>query len=203
MNKNILATILVVLLIGIAYFYFMARGVEAPTQTTDSVEQPQQTEQSPPTSEPTANDGISAGETTPEPVPTQSGTEAIIGMTVSQAQAYAEANDILFRVVEIDGEPQMVTEDFRPGRINATSENGVIVSYEVEGSDVFEPEPADNSAIIGMTTEQAQAYAQANGVPFRIGAIDGEFLPVTMDYRPGRITAEVENGIVTNYSVEE
>lgn len=153
-------------------------------------------------------------------------TSDYTGLTTAQAVARAESNDVLFRVVEIDGEPQMVTEDFRPGRINATVENDVVVSYTVEGSEsgamdnpYFQDNQLDgdmidaqtpsngtdsntNDAIIGMTTAEAEAYAEANDVMFRIGAIDGEFLPVTMDYRPGRITAEIEDDIVTGYTVE-
>lgn len=59
-----------------------------------------------------------------------------------------------------------------------------------------------HDTILGLTTEEAKAYATATGVDFRLGMIDGEPLPVTMDYRIGRITAEVKNDVVTGYSVE-
>lgn len=136
-----------------------------------------------------------------EPAPVAS-AEALIGMTATAAEAYAKANDILFRVVEIDGEPQPVTKDYRPGRINASVENDVVVSYTVEGAEVVEEEAGLHDDIIGMTQIEAEAYAAANDIPFRIGRIDDEFLPVTMDYRPGRITAEIENAVVVDYSVE-
>jgi membrane-bound inhibitor of C-type lysozyme len=55
---------------------------------------------------------------------------------------------------------------------------------------------------IGMTVPQAQAKAKAEGVPFRITMADGEAFAVTMDYRIGRINAEVENGVVVSYTVE-
>ncbi len=149
-----------------------------------------------------------------------------IGMTIFDAEAWAAANAEMFRVVEIDGEPQPTTRDYRPGRINATVENDVVVSYTVEGSesaamdnpyfqdnqldgDMIDPQTPPNGTdsdtndtIIGMTTAEVESYAEANDVMFRIGAIDGEFLPVTMDYRPGRITAEIEDDIVTGYTVE-
>jgi hypothetical protein len=120
--------------------------------------------------------------------------------------------------------------DYRPGRINATVENDIVVSYEVEGSgadqEVAGDEQGDPDAnrsdngeergaagdnesmadkhdvIIGMTEGEAAAYAEASDVPFRVGVRDGEPLPLTRDYRPGRITAEVEDGLVTGYSVE-
>ena len=55
---------------------------------------------------------------------------------------------------------------------------------------------------VGMTTAEAEVYAAANTVDFRTGTIDGEALPVTMDFRPRRITAEMENDVVVGYTVE-
>lgn len=158
--------------------------------------------------------GNNVAEAPAEPIaetdqPTDNLTEGTdyIGLTTAQAEARAEAEGELFRVVEIDGQPQPTTRDYRPGRINATVQNDVVTSYSVEGMETeptepTTPTPTNNDAIIGMTTAEAEAYAETNDVMFRIGAIDGEFLPVTMDYRPGRITAEVENDIVVGYSVE-
>lgn len=130
--------------------------------------------------------------------------EALIGMTDTAAAAYAAKHDIMFRVVNIDGEPQAVTEDYRPGRINASVENDVVVSYTVEGNGELEETPTqgEHDDIIGMTEEDARAYAEALDIPFRIGRIDDEFMPVTMDYRPGRITASLEEEVVVDYSVE-
>ena len=127
---------------------------------------------------------------------------ALIGMTTTEVEAHAETNEIMFRVVEIDGEPQPVTEDYRPGRINASVENDIVVSYTVEGEEVTGEDTDVHDDIIGMTEIEAEAYAEANEVAFRIGRIDDEFLALTMDYRPGRITAEIENGVVVEYSVE-
>lgn len=134
--------------------------------------------------------------------PVASAAAALIGMTTSDATAYAKANDIIFRVVKIDNESQLVTEDYRPGRINASVENDVVVNYTVEGEEVAEEDAGLHDDIIGMTQIEAEAYAEANEVDFRIGRIDDEFLPVTMDYRIGRITAEIENEVVVHYSVE-
>jgi hypothetical protein len=129
-----------------------------------------------------------------------------IGLSEEEAGALAFQNGVPFRVVVIDGESQMVTEDFLPGRINATVEAGIVTSYEVEGFGIEESEANVNStlysAVIGMTVAEAEEYAVDNDILFRIGFQDGEPLGVTMDYRPGRITVEVENDIVTGYSVE-
>jgi beta-phosphoglucomutase-like phosphatase (HAD superfamily) len=71
-----------------------------------------------------------------------------------------------------------------------------------EDADEEQSETEEEVDYVGMTTSEAQAAAKENGVPFRIGMLDGDLQLVTLDYRPGRITAEVENDIVVNYSVE-
>ena len=150
-------------------------------------------------------------EDAPTPVPEEATAEMengdYVGMTTTEAEAKAQTDDTLFRVVEIDGETQPTTRDFQVGRINATVEGNVVTSYSVESMDpVIKPSPeteADtHDAIIGMTTAEAEAYAVENAVDFRLGMIDGEALPVTLDFRPGRITAEVKSGVVVGYSVE-
>jgi hypothetical protein len=55
---------------------------------------------------------------------------------------------------------------------------------------------------IGMTLAQAQAKAEADGVPFRVVIEDGQPKPITKDLQEGRINATVVNGVVTTYSVE-
>lgn len=56
---------------------------------------------------------------------------------------------------------------------------------------------------LGLTESEAIELAQENGVNFRVWQRDGEIYAVTMDYVVGRITATIENGIVTDYSVEK
>lgn len=134
-------------------------------------------------------------------------TDVIIGKTVPEAEAYAQNEDVLFRVVEIDGVEQPTTRDFQEGRISATVEDGVVTDYSVETiiSDPEENNEAGSSthdAIIGMTVPEAETYAKAKGVDFRVGTIDGEGMPVTLDFRPGRITAETKGGVVIDYTVE-
>ena len=55
---------------------------------------------------------------------------------------------------------------------------------------------------VGLTEEAAATLAKEKGVPFRVIMRDGAPLPATMDYRPGRINAEVKDGIVSDFSVE-
>jgi hypothetical protein len=63
-------------------------------------------------------------------------------------------------------------------------------------------DPNNHDEIIGMTTTAAKGYARTNEVDFRIGKVDGEAMMVTSDFKPGRITAEIEKDIVVGYSVE-
>lgn len=53
-------------------------------------------------------------------------------LTIEEAADRATQNGVPFRLVEIDGVPQAVTMDYSQGRINATSQDGVIVSWTVE-----------------------------------------------------------------------
>ncbi len=145
---------------------------------------------------PTPVDRSDSSEETPSPTPAAD----YIGLSVEDAEVRASANGELFRVVVEDGEPLPTTRDFQPGRINASVENGVVASYEVEGVEAA-ASPL-SSDYIGLTTEAAETQAIANGVLFRVVSRDGEPLPATMDYRPGRINASVENDIVVSYEVE-
>ena len=60
----------------------------------------------------------------------------LAGKTEAQAAQLAAQVDVPFRVVERDGEMLMVTEDYRPGRINATVQNSIITSYSIEGTNI-------------------------------------------------------------------
>jgi DNA polymerase II large subunit len=193
MNKHIIVIALIVVVTVAAYF-FLLKGDTTPPITNDT-EPTTEVEQG-------AEDANVDQDTDTEPVAEETNSD-YVGMSVADAQAKAEAEDTLFRVVMEDGESLPTTKDYRPGRINATVESGVVTEYSVEGSEAMETEPAgDHDEIIGMTTEEAQAYADANDVPFRTGSIDGEAMAVTMDYRPGRITADIVDGVVTGYTVE-
>ena len=202
-NKNLITVLIIIVIGAAAYFLFAGENAEAPTMN---------------------------------------GTEAtteksdFVGMTLVQAEVKATAENVPFRVVEIDGVMQPTTKDLQLGRINAVVEAGVITSYSIESMESTE-EPQGSTAatsptnpyfsnnemvgemvdvrtspdetnqgthdvIIGMTEAEANAYAAANEVDFRVGTIDGVGMPVTMDYRIGRITAEVTDGIVVGYSVE-
>lgn len=59
-----------------------------------------------------------------------------------------------------------------------------------------------DTSYIGMTEQEAQKIADAIGSPFRVVERDGQPLPVTMDYRIGRINAVIQSGIVVSYTIE-
>jgi hypothetical protein len=143
----------------------------------------------------------------PEEINTEMGSSDYVGITTAEAEAKAQADGTLFRVVEIDGAPQLTTKDFQEGRINATVEAEVVTSYSIESmSSVIKSGPetktGTHDALIGMTTAEAEVYAAENTVDLRTGIIDGEVLFVTMDFLPGRITTEVENNAIVGYTVE-
>jgi hypothetical protein len=188
MKKTTIFILVLVVLLGGGYWLLTQNTAEAPT-TTPTGDTSTQTEPTP-------------ADTEEEPTEPTTPDADYVGLTEAEAAALAEENGVPFRVVERDGEMLMVTEDWRPGRINAVVVDGVAVSYTVEGADMDKGGGATNDAIIGMTIAEAEVYAEANGVPFRIGSVDGELRPVTLDYRPGRITASVVDGVVTSYSVE-
>ncbi len=80
--------------------------------------------------------------------------------------------------------------------------DGLIVAREAmilgEGS----AELKDHDSIIGMTTTEAKLYAETKDIDYRVAFRDGSALPVTADFRPGRISVEVENNIIVGYTTE-
>ena len=63
-------------------------------------------------------------------------------------------------------------------------------------------EKSEGLDFLGLTEEEALNLANENNVSFRVVKRDGRYLAVTMDYRPGRINAEIEDGKVTTFNVE-
>lgn len=59
------------------------------------------------------------------------------------------------------------------------------------------PQQATAAAIIGLTTSEAMALADQNGLMIRIVEEDGQMLPATRDYRPNRINVIITDGSVS------
>jgi sugar/nucleoside kinase (ribokinase family) len=58
-------------------------------------------------------------------------------------------------------------------------------------------EPTEESAdelLIGLTEAEATEAAEACGWILRIGRVDGEDRPLTLDFRPNRVTVEITDG---------
>lgn len=59
--------------------------------------------------------------------PKQLNEKSFLGLNVKEAQTLAKANTLSSRVVEIDGKPQVTTEDYRPERFNFFVKNGKVI----------------------------------------------------------------------------
>lgn len=55
--------------------------------------------------------------------------------------------------------------------------------------------------LIGMSERAAEVCAAANGWLYRVGERDGEQFPVTLDFRPNRVTVSVDTGIITKVNL--
>lgn len=95
-----------------------------PAETLPPAEPSPPAETSPPTkTSPTAE--------TPAPDPAKpypAKPESLVGLSLDAAQNAADAAAIPHRVIEIDGQPQPVTRDFRPNRLNFTVANGIVTA---------------------------------------------------------------------------
>ena len=53
-------------------------------------------------------------------------TETMIGQPLEKVQAACDAAEVRHRVIEVDGEPRMVTKDHRPDRLNFKVKAGLV-----------------------------------------------------------------------------
>lgn len=51
---------------------------------------------------------------------------------------------------------------------------------------------------IGKNSAETIERLEAQGIPVRVMAEDGETFFGTMDYRPNRVNLEIEKGVITN-----
>ncbi len=102
---------------------FLSACTPSPTTTSNPIQTPQ----------------------TETPAPVFDENQDYIGLTESEAMTLASEKNESFRIIMRDGEPQPATMDYRPGRINASLENGMIVDYTIEGSeDISEKTPVSS-----------------------------------------------------------
>ncbi len=67
-------------------------------------------------------------------------------------------------------------------------------TYSVLEGQEIPQEQAD--LLIGMVEADAEACAIELGWQWRVGERDGEFYALTMDYRPDRVTVQIQEGII-------
>lgn len=64
-----------------------------------------------------------------------------------------------------------------------------------------DPSPGDGS-FVGLSLDEASSRADAEGRPWRLGRLDDERFALTQDYVVGRVTFEVDDGLVTTALIE-
>ncbi len=60
-----------------------------------------------------------------------------------------------------------------------------------------EAQDFDETIVIGLPVDEAEAAAEEAGFTMRIARQDGEDLALTMDFIPNRVNVEVADGVVT------
>jgi hypothetical protein len=95
------------------------------------------------------------------------------------------------------GADQPASAPATPPATEATGDTGaaggtVLAGHEITGDD-----------FVGMTLDQASSFAEEAGRQWRVGTEDGVDLPVTADFVSGRVTFTVEEGVVTEATIEE
>lgn len=61
---------------------------------------------------------------------------------------------------------------------------------------------SNDQLYVGLTANEAFARAKILGKEARVVAVDGEGIPVPMDYRPGRLNLHIVDGVVDGVDVE-
>lgn len=79
-----------------------------------------------PEAEKADNEPEPAPEAPAEPATDVLKPDSLVGMPLEKVQAACDAAEVVHRVVEIDGEAQITTKDYRPERLNFAVEKGVV-----------------------------------------------------------------------------
>jgi membrane-bound inhibitor of C-type lysozyme len=87
--------------------------------------------------------------------------EDYVGLNVEDAITLAESNQVPFRVVKKDDRLQPTTRDFRIGRINATTKDDIVISYEVEGQAEAEPTTAEQTLYVCGAQKYSATFGSA------------------------------------------
>ena len=88
------------------------------------------------------------------------------------------------------------------GKLGEQIGDGRAEDGEEQGSDVLPGLTEDELAFVGLSAEAAGDLADSEGRLWRVGREDGEFFALTADWVVGRVTFEIDSGVVTRASVE-
>jgi hypothetical protein len=77
------------------------------------------------------------------------------------------------------------------------------VGTDQAGGSLPAGQPLTADQLIGMPLDQAAALVEEAGQQWRVGREDGMDRPLTTDFVPGRVTFTVEDGVVTDATIEE
>ncbi len=88
------------------------------------------------------------------------------------------------------------------GKLGEQIGDGRAEDGEEQGTDVLPGLTEDELAFVGLSAEAAGDLAASEGRLWRVGREDGEFFALTADWVVGRVTFEIDAGVVTRASVE-
>lgn len=100
------------------------------------------------------------------------------------------------------GEPDQNHNDQEEDNMAGDSEapTGPADDAGADPADDAGADPADDAdgaeRHVGLTAEESEALAQADGVAWRIASVDGDPRMLTADLDPTRVTVEIEEGVV-------
>jgi hypothetical protein len=126
------------------------------------------------------------------------------GSSEEDAVAKAESEGRESRVGRRDSETFPLTEDFVPGRVTFSIDDGTVTFTVIELDQGIEFEGAQDVAdtgYLGMTPEEATAAAEADGRAARVIMLDGEGMAVTADFIEDRLNFTVRDGVVTGVTL--
>ena len=206
MKKIIIAAVLIALLIGV-YLIQVSSAQKSFVNINSSVEEIV-----------TSNN---------QNIYTTSGFEIsqLIGMKENEAVNLAIENDIEIRAGLINGKPIVLTADLLEDRLTYASLFGKISAVSIERFDrekapvvdaTFSYETVDEDGnvivspqfeaaakkLIGMSEFEAEKYSVENNFQFRVKKREREDVEVADDFRFDRVSAIVENGVVSGYDFE-
>ena len=121
------------------------------------------------------------------------------------AYTFGDAEGGMYTVIAVADEYIQQPEVPEPVALPAV-EPVIEPAVEPVSPDTVSPDPAvpveidlaaASAALAGLTEAEATAVAEANGWTMRVVELDGESLPVTMDFQFNRVNVAVTGGVVT------